>query len=563
MGFSILVFLHLVAVAVQGQAESTPGAIVLLLLADSCSVRADRAAHHILDVDEPETESTTTTSAAPTQEGSTANGDDEQDPDAAEDNPEKDPVADTYKEKKSSRNRFKEAQDTQIATGLSIMFLGMIFLVGFVAWLISYPDKQVRHYCVRTASSTVVIFMAIAIDHACIVFTVTEYITGWQGWKLAVAPFFAYWTLTIFVSFKLRSQPLNMAAARNVISHVSAFIAITAFSDMLYKLSSKKSFEPWQALSCRVGAWLTMMVAFRALRWLSGILLRRLPYGCEVPPDGEHHADGLAGHAEHDHNHQGGEDTPESVAVFIEEVEEALEEASLIAMSYLFTKFLVYKTVLEVFDLKYQEATYDQRANFWKVGNEAVVEAVLVIVCVVVFLNCFIVLLDRSVVAGLDRYREMSTFLSMCMAWSFMRLVRCLIMMPISEDNCILILTAFAMTPMSGLLVVAADHLADTGMISEALANTLVTSYGFMIGFSWEKAFASASNLLLGEYFHISHGDHKRPNDIAAFWTGLGVCIALVTVMFPGWRYLILPHALKPIPPRTELQKDVAEIHEK
>ncbi|CAE7266635.1 ynaI [Symbiodinium natans] len=126
-----------------------------------------------------------------------------------------------------------------------------------------------------------------------------------------------------------------------------------------------------------------------------------------------------------------------------------------------------------------------------------------------------------------------------------------------AKDNCILILTAFGMTPLAGVLlaeqlmplVIVADRMADTGMISEPLADSLVTSYGFMIGFSWEKAFASASNLLIGEYFEGSKT--VRPHGPYEFWTGLGVCAALVLVMLPGWRFLILPHALRPLPPRA------------
>lgn len=218
-------------------------------------------------------------------------------------------------------------------------------------------------------------------------------------------------------------------------------------------------------------------------------------------------------------------------------------------------KFLVTKTLLEVWDLKHLQNTYEARETHWKLSNDTVIEVLLVMALEVLFLNVCIIFLDR-VSSGLHRFHTLATFLSMCMAWSSMRFVRCVIMIPISEDNCILILTAFAMTPMAGLLVIAADKMADTGVISEPLADSLVTSYGFMIGFSWEKAFASASNLLIGEYVE-GGSSTMRPHGPYEFWTGIAVCAALVVVMLPGWRFLILPNALKPLPPRMELGKEL------
>ncbi|CAJ1351071.1 unnamed protein product [Effrenium voratum] len=140
----------------------------------------------------------------------------------------------------------------------------------------------------------------------------------------------------------------------------------------------------------------------------------------------------------------------------------------------------------------------------------------------------------------------------MCVAWTSMRLARCLIMIPISENACILILTAFAMTPVAGLLLIVADKLADGRVISDHLADTLVTSYGFMIGFSWEKAYAAASHLLMDNV--LTSKDQESGNMSGRFSNeflfSCALCFALVCVMFPGWRFLILPYGLRPMPPR-------------
>eukprot|EP00438_Fugacium_kawagutii_P036651 Skav209277 [mRNA] locus=scaffold1552:352976:353717:+ [translate_table: standard] len=74
-----------------------------------------------------------------------------------------------------------------------------------------------------------------------------------------------------------------------------------------------------------------------------------------------------------------------------------------------------------------------------------------------------------------------------------------------------------------------------------------------MIGFSWEKAFHSSVHLLMDDYFdggrlYESHGEaHVK------FLITVAVCAGAVVLMLPGWRYLILPSALKPMPPRKKL----------
>ncbi|CAJ1445157.1 unnamed protein product [Effrenium voratum] len=261
----------------------------------------------------------------------------------------------------------RSEMDHMMAVGLAIMFLGMIFVAGLVAMVIAYPDPQIRHYCVRICSSTVVIFIAIAIEHAALISTLIGHFTGLKhGWRASIIPFCGYWCITILVSFKVRHNHLNFHAARMVLSHVTAFVAMFGCSDVLFKFGYTKSTESmpkWQAVAYRCALWCCFAIFSRTLRKVTYQIVIRLPFTCEVPGHGHgqgHEAEGDSheGHAEHTAAEAHGEhahtavDTPESVAHFIEEVDEALEEAALIVLSYLAVKFLVYKTVLEVFDLR-------------------------------------------------------------------------------------------------------------------------------------------------------------------------------------------------------------------
>jgi len=81
----------------------------------------------------------------------------------------------------TSRMEGEEAEHN-IATGLAIMFLGMVFMVGFLFFMLAYPDDQVRHYSVRIVSSTVIIFMAIAIEYAALLSHCVAKLTWLERW---------------------------------------------------------------------------------------------------------------------------------------------------------------------------------------------------------------------------------------------------------------------------------------------------------------------------------------------------------------------------------------------
>jgi len=523
--------------------------------------REERDVQRLLSVDwDPDAKNTS-------EEKSTGNKEDDEF--AAEDDPEAEEVEDLH----HSRHKDQEVLDHQIAIGLAIMFLGMIFMAGLLAMVIAYPDPQIRHYCVRICSSTVVIFIAIGIQHAALVSTTIGHYTGLKsGWRSVVHTFPLYWCATIYVCFKVRHRHIDFRAVGFVFSHILAFDAIFAGSDLLYKFGYTRNTESkpmWQAVVYRCVLWCIFVLFFYVLLKITLKVLLRLPFTCEVP-DVLHHGHGEVSSG---HSHEGGHaavdiphaehahsavDTPESVAEFIEELYESFEEAGLLALSYLANKFLIYKTTLETYDLKHAQGSYDSRELLWNVKNCSVLHAVATLAGWILLLNLAIVCMDH-LLSSIRTYQAVSSFFSMCVAWASMHLCKCVIMMEISEEACVLILTAFAMTPVAGLFVIVADKMADADLITDELADTLVTSYGFMIGFSWEKAYAEASHLLMGDNKQSANGTAnpwKESMFNPEFCFRVAMCFALVLVMFPGWRFLILPHALKPVPPREQAAKD-------
>ena len=458
-----------------------------------------------------------------------------------------------------------EEAEHNIATGLAIMFLGMVFMVGFLFFMLAYPDDQVRHYSVRIVSSTVIIFMAIAIEYAALLSHCVAKLTGWKdGWKNRILPFFFYWSLTILVCYKVRHSHLNMVGAKSVLSHVSAFVAIYFFSDVMYICAIQVQGSDSQGTYWRFFLRCLVTTGAAAFLWILRVvtmkLVHRLPYDCVIPEDlfnGHDHPE-LEGVDEQGEIGETGirsvhpeeadtTDTPCTVLRFAEHIQEAINEASWLVLSYLFVKFLLYKTVLEIFELRHMSDTYDQRARHWSIHNEHVVDAVCAMAAVVVTFQLAILSLNWYF-SSFYFHRALSTVFAMSSAWSSMHFCTCVLMTRVSEEHCVLVLMAFFMTPLAGLLVLGADYLADTGVISDDLADTLVTSYGFMIGFSWEKAYHSATHILLEDYFE-GKIYHEENEDLKFLWT-VAICAASVLIMFPGWRYLILPSALRPLPPR-------------
>eukprot|EP00435_Cladocopium_sp_Y103_P058415 s444_g20.t1 len=478
-------------------------------------------------------------------------------------------------EKKTRRTKYQENMEHALATGLAAMFLGVIFLAGFVSFILAYPDDQVRYYCVRIASSTVVIFLAISIEYAALLSTFIAKITGWtDDWKTRVLPFFFYWFLTLFVSYKVRHSHLNMVAAKSVLSHVAAFVAIYLISNVMYTFTSEIGDEEasMRRFAARFGILMGFGIVFWILRVLTMQLVYRLPYDCPFPERSSDHAE--IGHArvhegtaqeQNEHNEEGHEsldagmkDSPHSVLHFAEEIQEAFMESSLIVLSYLATKFLAYKTILEYCGLDHKDETYVQRRKFWTISNDHVQSAVVAMAVVTIVAQFFLVVLDRRF-SSLYMHHALPTFLCMCVAWSFMHFCKCLLMVPISEAHCILVSLAFLMTPAAGLLVMLADYFADAGHISDDLADVLVTSYGFMIGFSWEKAYHSSTHLLLDDYFSRGILYAKDNEDAKFIWT-IAICAGAALIMLPGWRFLVLPSALKPMPPRLPLKTRKSQI---
>lgn len=470
---------------------------------------------------------------------------------------------------KAPMKKYQETQKLEkaLATGLAAMFLGVVFLAGFISFILAYPDDQVRYYCVRIASSTVVIFLAITIEYAAFLSTLVEKITGWTDeWKTKVLPLFFYWFLTLFVSYKVRHSHVNMVAAKSVLSHVAAFVAIYLISDVMYKFTSEIGDKEAskRRLAARFGVLIGFGIFFWILRVLTMQLLYRLPYDCPFPErssdDSEpghalvHEAPGEQYNSEEGHESldAGKKDSPQSLLHFAEEMEEAFMESSLVVLSYLAIKFLAYKTVLEFCGLDHKDESYVQRRTFWTISNDHVQSAVVAMAVATITIQFLLVVLDRRF-SSRYMHHALPTFLSMCVAWSFMHFCKCLLMVPICEAHCILVLLAFLMTPAAGMLVMLADYFADTGHISDDLADVLVTSYGFMIGFSWEKAYHSSAHLLLDDYFSQGILYAKENEDEKFIWT-VAICATAALIMLPGWRFLVLPSALKPMPPRLPLK---------
>lgn len=484
------------------------------------------------------------------------------------DDVQKDYNDDSVEKAPTKKHQEKQRMEHALATGLAAMFLGVVFLAGFISFILAYPDDQVRYYCVKIASSTVVIFVAVSIEYASLLSYSVEKITGWNyGWRTRVLPFFFYWFLTLFVSYKVRHSHLNMVAAKSVLSHVAAFEIIYLISDVMYTYTSEIGHNKEASkrrLAARFGVLIGFGVFFWILRVLTMQLLYRLPYDCPFPERSSDHSEPdhalvhEAPEEQYEYSKEGHEsldagqkDSPQSLLHFAEEMEEAFLEASLLVLSYLATKFLAYKTVLEFCSLDHKDESYVARRTFWNISNDHVLSAIEAMAVVTIIAQFFLVVLDRRF-SSRYMHHAIPTFLAMCVAWSFMHFCKCLLMVPISEAHCILVLLAFLMTPAAGLLVMLADYFADSGHISDDLADRLVTNYGFMIGFSWEKAYHSSTHLLLEDYFSRGILYTKDNEDAKFIWT-VAICAAAALIMFPGWRFLVLPSALKPMPPRLPL----------
>jgi len=114
------------------------------------------------------------------------------------------------------------------------------------------------------------------------------------------------------------------------------------------------------------------------------------------------------------------------------------------------------------------------------------------------------------------------------------------------------ILCASALSPLCLLVILQVDALADKGFIEQTSAECTIQCIAFLVGFSWEKVFASAIKNM------TAWADHglRVGGVIPALLLNTGLLIAIL----PAWKWFLVPVAAKPVPERKADQVSALSI---
>jgi len=463
-----------------------------------------------------------------------------------------------------------ESEEEKIGFGLSLSLFATIIWDMFLLYMLMNPDPQVKSYSIKTVNTCMIIFMALSIEHS---------MTGHPVFGIdlpSMAPIFfsICWAIVcgLALCFPHAQGHNNLAAALALTSHILAFLGMTTFKRELKQLRKTTSkWGLWNSYFTEACVLALIGICFKVAIILSVKVIKMLLPQEEAeagpPHEAIHHSATIPKDPGHEHyaaeSNTGSatetavssaEPATEAAAVIapasaatdeahtsahsteevLEELEESLTDAVSIFLSYL-VKELILSCTFKFYSVPEKVSLKDKRFKY----ADEMRSCLLTVFCIVVSLYVALPIVSRS----LHGYRVTLVFLSFLTAWISAGFVRWAVCYFILEEACLRIVTAVICSVFCCIGLVVVDKLADMRMMVEENAEELIVVFGFMIGCSWEKAFDQSAHEI------ITHMDWEKFDAMGDVET-LVLSVILVTIMFPGWRLLVLPAALKPTPPR-------------
>lgn len=434
-----------------------------------------------------------------------------------------------------------------VAQGEAIMLLASIPLLGLKGYLLTHHQEKVRKHATKNVSSIIVIFIAVTIErghNSSLSYLQKLTFQVERTWLIPFYSFAFWWAATAVLCFLLRKRTYDLVAARDIGSHVSAFCAMDALGNILLRFSSDEDFgNKRMALLYKTLTFISMCLIFAALVHISAVALKTMPFNRRTDEDvGRRHSQPRRSIALVNANEK--YDRAVDIDVFVHEVEEGYEEAALLALSYLFSKFFVQQGIIDMLNLSYAQDSFDGREHFWILQNPDVLFACGAMLIIVLGIDLLLLVAEKLQITSNGSISQ--TFGSMMMAWTWMRLIRFIIIHWSSDITSIYIITAFIATPLGSLQIFVGDFLVKYGWLSGQSDETRSEAFGFMVGFAWEHAYVAAISTILNDFFA---GNIKTTPEAAklqahkSFAVNAMISSILTAVMLAGWRYLLLPHA--------------------
>lgn len=489
-----------------------------------------------------------------------------------------------------------KTKQRQLGIGLSESLMAAVPWNMFVLWMVMYPDPQVKVYSVKTLSTCMIIFCALSIESLQL---------GYASHHVLEGPIFLmYWAAVSGVGFYLRHHHQGMVAFLAILSHVSAFVAVRMFSELFEKVADRHEHKgKCYVIGIHVVFTIITTCILRAMIWVTTLLLHKIDFkdkqeelsdhpehtdhpqvdasqqdspvavaqgGTEVKEDHSKAEDVEADHPvvtagiylDHETKDEQTDAEPSSEhhpahhhslkEMVIEEIEEANLDACVIIVSCLAKKCLA-EMILMSLDVGDDIFKALPLKKFDPVSYHL---ALALFCAVTIGLYALTAVCHIKALSHLNQ-RFLTLSLAFTAAWMSIICVKLIVKQMVEDTTCLSILSALFVTPICCLMIIVLDKFADFELIRESSAEDLLTGFGAVIGFAWEKAFHAADEAVVEDVTH-----QLRHAPAVGIFSGLSehqmdvlVALGVIAFILPGWRYLVLPMALQPIPPRKPLSK--------
>lgn len=452
-----------------------------------------------------------------------------------------------------------EVDQEKIGFGLSVSLLATILWDMFLLYMLMNPDPQVKSYSLKAVNTCMIIFMALSIEHS----LTAHDLFGMDLPRMAPMFFVMCWKTVCGLALYFRrfqGHPHNFAAAIALTSHILAFLGMSTFKRVIKQLRNVTStFGLGKDQLAQACCLVFIGICFKVAIVLSVTIVEKLlpaddaeeatlpqepmhqstagpqtdelglqPQATESKTDSATYAASSSAAVTESHN------SALSTKDVVEELEENLTDAFCLFLSYL-VKNLILSSIFSYFGVPEKA---NPREKVYQYPDEYK-SFILAFGCILVSVYVLLWILGHA----LHGYRATLLFLSFLTSWMSASFVRWTVCAFIQKPSCLLVISAVICSVFCCIGLVVVDKLADWRMMYENTAEELIVVFGFVIGCSWEKAFEQSTHDII-EFVDFERLDVKEDEG------RLVLTAILVAIMLPGWRFLVLPSALKPTPPR-------------
>eukprot|EP00747_Dinoflagellata_sp_TGD_P209247 gnl/TRDRNA2_/TRDRNA2_82646_c0_seq1.p1 gnl/TRDRNA2_/TRDRNA2_82646_c0~~gnl/TRDRNA2_/TRDRNA2_82646_c0_seq1.p1 ORF type:complete len:657 (-),score=84.77 gnl/TRDRNA2_/TRDRNA2_82646_c0_seq1:127-2097(-) len=450
-------------------------------------------------------------------------------------------------------------EEADIGLIIALLLVGFVVFDMCLLYLLNHSDPQVKSYAFKMTSTCVGIFCAVLFEKG-----LNRFIEYCE--IPVIVPYLFVFCLVTVVSYRLRHDKLHFFAVNATLPHLAAFIAIHLFGhhqihtyeELEHDHSSSKGSKehlrylfliyPLLALFLHVCLTLTGSAARQKL-------LRSGSPGDAT--DGANNGEGAGAETVSERNeeqeargrrsqrksirgqilHQ--ED--EEVEQFCQEIDEAEDESFAIVLSFLIRQGVLYAITGRVptLDGDYGHHTSSNMGMLF--GFVGVSFGLLLI------LSC-VAQKHRSHGACHRFLMFLQVLVAYSFAWCLLSLGRWVMQTGLAHHAVQKIANAAMFSPLTVVVIIAADKLADLHMLNESTAYTMIQACGLLVGLAWEKAFSSSVDVLVA-----STNFHQNP--VFQAFGEILLCLGIAGITLPAWKWFIVPTAALPIPSRDDDEK--------